>query len=170
MDVGIVGAGIVGLTLARALTLADPTCHVTVLEKEGSPGRHQTGHNSGVVHAGLYYKPGSLKAQLCGRGRGLLRDYCQEKGIPLQESGKVVVAVDETEVAGLREIERRATANRVPDLRWLDSSALAEVEPYARGVAALHSPRTGVVDFAEVAKAVATDFNRAGGTLRLTAR
>lgn len=166
MDVGIIGAGIVGLTLARALTAADPTCRVTVLEKEAEPGRHQTSHNSGVVHAGLYYKPGSLKARLCSRGRGLLRDYCQEKGLPFKESGKLVVAVDAAEIAGLREIHRRATENGVPDLRWLEGSALTEIEPHVRGVAAVYSPRTGVVDFPAVVTAIVAEFTEAGGQVR----
>lgn len=169
MDVGVVGAGIVGLTLARALTRADPSGTVTVLEKEPGAGRHQTGHNSGVVHAGLYYKPGSLKARLCSRGRGMMREYCSEKGIPFDETGKLVVAVDEGEVPGLREIERRATANGVPDLRWTSPREMAEIEPHVRGVAALHSPHTAVVDFRQVAGAVADDVRAAGGVVRFGA-
>lgn len=167
MNIGVVGAGIVGLALARAVALADPTSQVTVLEKEDAPGRHQTGHNSGVVHAGLYYKPGSLKARLCSQGRGMLRDYCHEKHVPFQESGKLVVAVDDHEVAGLREIERRAKENGVPDLRWLTAGEITEVEPYVRGAAGLHSPRTAVVDFGAVAKAVVADLSAAGGRLLL---
>ena len=166
MDVGVVGAGIVGLTLARQLGMSDPSCQVTILEKESSIGAHQTSHNSGVVHAGLYYAPGSLKAQLCTRGRGLLRDYCQATGVPYKESGKLVVAVDESELDGLREIHRRAEANGVADLRLLKGDAIAEVEPHVRGLAAIHSPRTAVVDFAAVAAAVADDVVRAGGSLR----
>ena len=165
MDVGIVGAGIIGLTLARELTMLDSSCRVTVLEKEAEAGRHQTSHNSGVVHAGLYYAPGSLKAQLCSRGRWLLIDYCRTKGVPYKESGKLVVAVNDGELAGLREIERRSQANRVPDLRWLPASAVTEIEPHVRAAAALHSPRTGVVDFADVAAAVADDVVAAGGRL-----
>ncbi len=169
MDIGVVGAGIVGLTLARALSMADPASRVTVLEKEPGIGRHQTGHNSGVVHAGLYYQPGSLKAQLCSRGRGMMREYCSDKGIAFEEAGKLVVAVDAGEVPGLKEIERRATANGVPGLRWISPAEMAAIEPHVRGVAALHSPHTAVVDFRQVARAVAEDVRAAGGEVRFGA-
>ncbi len=170
MDIGVVGAGILGLTLARALAAADPGSRITVLEKESGPARHQTGHNSGVVHAGLYYQPGSLKASLCARGRGLMRDYCADKGIPFDEAGKLVVAVDDGELAGLREIERRATANGVPDLRRVSPAEMVEIEPHVRGVAALHSPHTAVVDFSQVANAVVADVRAAGGAVRFGAQ
>lgn len=166
-SVCIVGAGIVGLAVARQLTLSAPDVHVTVLDKEKDVGLHQTGHNSGVVHAGLYYKPGSLKAALCGRGRSLMRDYCVEKGIPFDEVGKLVIAADDDEVAGLREIERRSQENQVPGLRWLDAEALRDVEPNAVGVAALHSPRTAITDFQAVTRAYADDVVSAGGIVRL---
>ena len=169
MDIGVVGAGIVGLTLARALSMADPASRVTVLEKEPGIGRHQTGHNSGVVHAGLYYQPGSLKAQLCSRGRGMMREYCSDKGIAFEEAGKLVVAVDAGEVPGLKEIERRATANGVPGLRWISPAEMAAIAPHVRGVAALHSPHTAVVDFRQVARAVAEDVRAAGGEVRFGA-
>ena len=167
MEVGIVGAGIVGLTLARELLHRDPSCSVTVLEKESSAGRHQTSHNSGVVHAGLYYAPGSLKATLCGRGRVAMRDYCIEKALPYNESGKLVVALDESELPGLRAIYERATANGVPDLRMLDRDQIREIEPHVHGLAAVHSPRTAVVDFAGVARAVAEDVTSMGGAVHL---
>lgn len=167
MHIGIIGAGIVGLALARHLAAIRPDCTVTVLEKEQSVARHQTGHNSGVVHAGLYYKPGSMKATFCSRGRGMMKDYCQEKGIEFQESGKLVVAVSAAELPGLREIERRSRLNGVPDLRWLDSREIAEIEPHAVGVAALHSPHTARVDFVAVARAIAEDVAAAGGQLQL---
>jgi L-2-hydroxyglutarate oxidase LhgO len=166
LHVGIVGAGIVGLTLARQLTLAEPACQVTIFEKEDALGKHQTSHNSGVVHAGLYYAPGSLKATLCSRGRGMLQEYCVEHQVPFRESGKLVVAVDEGEIAGLREIQRRSLANRVPDLRWMEAGEMAEIEPHVRGVAALHSPHTGVADFAALATAVADEVLRSGGELK----
>ena len=170
MDVGIVGAGIVGLTLARQLVLAEPSCRVTVFEKEDALGQHQTSHNSGVVHAGLYYAPGSLKATLCSRGRDMLREYCASANVPYRESGKLVVAVNDGEVAGLREIQRRSEANQVPDLRWLDGREIAEIEPHVRGVAALHSPHTGVADFAALARAVAAEVVGAGGVLKTSSR
>ncbi|WP_040690188.1 FAD-dependent oxidoreductase, partial [Nocardiopsis lucentensis] len=112
--VGVVGAGIIGLALARRLALQRPGVHVTVLEKEAWVAAHQTGHNSGVVHAGLYYRPGSLKATLCRRGVGLLREYCAEHGLPYQEVGKLLVAADADDTARLEAIERRAKDNGVP--------------------------------------------------------
>jgi L-2-hydroxyglutarate oxidase LhgO len=162
--VGVVGGGIVGLALARHL---GGRADVTVLEKEDRVGAHQTSHNSGVAHAGLYYQPGSLKARLCRRGITLLEAYCRERGLPYIECGKLVVARDETETGPLAEIERRALANGVPGLRRLDSGGLREVEPHARGVAALHSPRTAIVDFAAVARAFAEEVREAGGEIRV---
>ena len=155
----VIGAGIVGLATAREIKRRRPQDEVVVLEKEGAVARHQTSHNSGVVHAGLYYQPGSLKAQLCARGRMLLKEYCEEHGLPYVECGKVVVACDESEIPALRRLEERATANGVPGLRWVDRAGLAEIEPHARGVAALHSPRTAIVDFAAVARALADEVD-----------
>jgi L-2-hydroxyglutarate oxidase LhgO len=153
----VVGAGIIGLATAREL--ARRGHEVVVLEKEGAVARHQTSHNSGVVHAGIYYAPGSLKAQLCRRGRSLLQEYCTEHAIPYVECGKVVIATDGSQIAALRSLESRATANAVPGLRWLDRSALKEIEPHAGGVAALHSPHTAIVDFAAVARSLATGLD-----------
>src|SRR6187551_3629248 len=116
-QVGVIGAGIVGLAVARRISEAFPDIEVTVLEKENRVAVHQTGHNSGVVHAGLYYVPGSLKATLCRRGVDLLREYCQEKNLPYDECGKLVVAIDESERPALERIQDRATRNQVPDLR-----------------------------------------------------
>lgn len=153
----VIGAGIIGLATARELRLRGH--EVVVLEKEDAVARHQSSHNSGVVHAGIYYPPGSLKARLCTRGRALLKEYCEEHAIPYVECGKVVVAAGESQVPALRELEARATANAVPSLRWLDRAALNEIEPHAGGVAALHSPRTAVVDFAQVARSLAADLD-----------
>ena len=150
----MVGGGIVGLATARQLRHRFPDSEVTVLEKESEVGRHQTGHNSGVVHAGLYYPPGSLKAALCSRGRVLLKEFCVEHGVAFQECGKVVVARHEGELDALATIEARANANGVPDLRRLGPAGLADVEPNAAGVAALHSPRTAITDFAAIARAL----------------
>ncbi|MBO2450257.1 L-2-hydroxyglutarate oxidase [Actinomadura barringtoniae] len=161
------GAGILGLAVARRLAEVRPDDSVTVLEKEDRVAAHQTGHNSGVAHAGLYYAPGSLKATLCRRGIGLLKDYCGERGLPFDECGKVVVARDESELGALAEIERRATENGVPGLRRLSAAGLREVEPHAAGVAALHSPHTAIVDFPAVARAYADDVRKAGGTIKL---
>jgi len=165
VSIGVVGGGIIGLATARRL--ASRGARVTVLEKEDRLAAHQTGRNSGVAHAGLYYAPGSLKATLCRRGVELLREYCLERGLPYIECGKVVVARHAGEVSRLREIQRRALANGVPGLRWLDPAGLGEVEPHAAGVAALHSPRTAIVDFPAVARAFADDVTAAGGTVLL---
>ena len=140
-----------------------------MLEAEDRIGRHQTGRLSGVIHAGIYYEPGSLKARLCVVGARELYAYCEERGIPHERSGKLVVAVDEEELGRLDELERRGRANDVPGLRRLGGEEIAEVEPHARGAAALHSPATGVVDFVTVAEAYASDVWRAGGTIHLGA-
>ena len=165
--IGVVGAGIVGLALARRILLQRPGTRVTVLEKEDRVAAHQTGHNSGVVHAGLYYKPGSLKATLCRRGVGLLRDYCAEYGLPYDEVGKVVVALDAEEEARLDDIERRAEENGVPGVTRLGPQGLRDIEPHAAGVAALHSPSTAVTDFVAVAEQLADDVRRSGGRVLL---
>jgi L-2-hydroxyglutarate oxidase LhgO len=154
----IVGAGIIGLATARELRHRHPDAAVTVVDKEAAVARHQTSHNSGVVHAGLYYQPGSLKARLCTRGRQLLREFCEARGLPYQECGKLVVASTTDEVPALRQIEARAEANGVPELRWLTGAELNDIEPHAAGVAALHSPRTAIVDFPKVAEAIAAEL------------
>jgi L-2-hydroxyglutarate oxidase LhgO len=165
--VGVIGAGILGLAVARRLKELEPGIELTVLEKEDRVGAHQTGHNSGVAHAGVYYTPGSLKAQLCRRGIGLLKAYCQDHQIAYEECGKLIVARDPDELPRLDEIERRATANGVPGLKRLTPAEMADIEPYVRGVAALHSPTTAIVDFPAVASAYAEDVRAAGGTVRL---
>jgi len=168
-NVVVVGAGIVGLAVARQIARSLPDSVVTVLDKESVVGAHQTGHNSGVVHAGLYYQPGSLKATLCRRGMSLLREYTAEKAIPYSAVGKLVVAADEDEVLALREIERRSILNGVPGLTWLDGSQIRELEPHVTGAAGLHSPSTAITDFGAVARAYADDVVSAGGELILGA-
>lgn len=163
----IIGGGIVGLATARRLLLDEPDAEVTVLEKERALASHQTGRNSGVVHAGLYYEPGSLKARLCLRGGALLREYCAEKGIAYEECGKVVVALEESEMRRLRALTERAVANGVPDLRIVDQAELKRIEPHVEGIAALHSPHTAIVDYGAVARFFADDVRAAGGTVRL---
>ena len=165
--IGVVGAGIIGLAVARRMTQLRPEAVVTVLEKEDAIATHQTGRNSGVAHAGIYYAPGSLKAELCRRGVGLLRGYCEERGIRFVECGKVVVALDEGELDRLRELERRASANGVPGVRWLDQSELRELEPNVAGIAGLHSPTTAITDFGAVAEALRGDVGSAGGSVEL---
>ena len=160
----VVGAGIVGLAVARAL--AETGREVVVLEKEPSPATHQSGHNSGVVHAGIYYPPRSLKAALCRRGGELLKEYCHVHGLEYREIGKVIVARDDTERERLAELERRAQANRVPGVRRLDRAALREVEPHVAGLAALHSPFTAIVDFVALCLSYAADVEALGGTVQ----
>jgi L-2-hydroxyglutarate oxidase len=167
VDLAVVGGGILGLATARELLARRPGASVVVLEREAELARHQTGHNSGVIHAGIYYAPGSLKARLCVEGARELYEYCDEHDIPCRRSGKLIVARDESELGRLHELERRGRANEVPGLRRLDASGLREIEPNARGVAALHSPGTGVVDFAAVARSFAADVEAAGGQIHL---
>jgi (S)-2-hydroxyglutarate dehydrogenase len=162
-DLAVVGAGILGLAVARELLLRHPELSVRVLEKEDEVGAHQTGHNSGVIHAGIYYAPGSLKARLCVQGARALYEYCEANGVRAERCGKLIVAVDRSELPRLDELERRGRANGVPGLRRLGAEEIAELEPHARGVAALHSPATGVVDFRAVARALATELSERGG-------
>jgi L-2-hydroxyglutarate oxidase LhgO len=162
-QVGVVGAGLVGLAVARRL--AGQGLDVTVLEKEQDVAVHQSGHNSGVVHSGIYYPAGSLKARLTRRGVELLKDFCAAHDLVYREIGKVVVALDDLEVRRLRDIEERAHLNGVPGVRWLDAAALREIEPNVAGVAALHSPTTAIVDYRAVARAMAADLRASGGRL-----
>jgi 2-hydroxyglutarate dehydrogenase len=161
-DLAVIGGGIIGLATARELMRRRPEASMAVLEREPEIAQHQTGRNSGVVHAGIYYAPGSLKARLCVAGARGLYDYCEEHGVPFRRSGKLIVARDESELARLDELERRGRENAVPGLRRLDAAGLREIEPHCRGVAALHSPETGVVDFADVARAIAAELAGAG--------
>ena len=166
----VIGGGIVGLAVARELTSRFPGIQVTVFEKEDRLAAHQSGHNSGVVHAGIYYTPGSLKARLCTRGGSLLREFCQEHQIRLRELGKLVVASSEAELDGLAEIERRATANGVPGIRRVAASDIGQIEPYVRGAGALYSPHTASVDFVGMCQALAGEITAAGGTIHLGTR
>jgi (S)-2-hydroxyglutarate dehydrogenase len=145
------------LALARELTVRHPRLSVCVLEREAELGAHQTGHNSGVIHAGVYYQPGSLKARLCVEGARELYAYCAEREIPHEACGKLIVASERSELTRLDELERRGRANAVPGLRRVDAAGIRELEPHARGIAGLHSPATGIVDFAAVARSYARD-------------
>ncbi|MBO0804863.1 MAG: L-2-hydroxyglutarate oxidase [Nocardiopsaceae bacterium] len=166
-DIGIVGAGIVGLAVARQLSAAGHT--VTVFEKEDQVARHQTGRNSGVVHAGIYYAPGSAKATLTRRGVGLLKQYCADRQLPYDERGKLIVARDEAETIKLRELERRSVANGVPGIRWLTGGELREMEPEVAGVAALLSPSTAITDYPAITRAYGEDVVKNGGRILLSA-
>ena len=162
----VVGGGIIGTAVARRLLELRPEAQVTLLEKEDRLAAHQTGRNSGVVHAGLYYQPGSLKALLCRRGVGLLKDFCAEKGIAYDEIGKVLVALDAAEEQRLDGIAERARANGVPGIRIIDRAELQELEPHVTGVAGLHSPTTAIVDYPAVTRALAADAEARGAAIR----
>ncbi|MDD9206376.1 L-2-hydroxyglutarate oxidase [Georgenia sp. 10Sc9-8] len=162
----VVGGGILGVAVAHRLLELHPEATVSVLEKEHALARHQTGHNSGVVHAGLYYAPGSLKARLCRQGVGLLKDFCTERELPYRQIGKVLVARDDAESVRLDGIADRAHANGVPGVRRLDAAGLRELEPHVRGVAALHSPTTAIVDYPAITRRLAALVIEAGGQVR----
>lgn len=164
--IGIVGAGIVGLATAREIALSRPGTRVVVFEKEREVALHQTGHNSGVVHAGIYYTPGSLKAELTVRGVALLRAYCEDRELPYREIGKLVVAVREDELGRMNALYDRARNNHVPELRKVSREEIREIEPNAGGVAALYSPRTAITDYPAIARAFAEDVTGSGGEVR----
>ncbi len=167
MRVAVVGAGIVGLAAARTVLRAAPDAELVVIDKEPAVGAHQTGHNSGVLHAGLYYVPGSLKARLCRRGVELMSAYCAEQRIALEQCGKVLVATNEVELARAEGILERSRANGVPGVRMVSESELRTLEPQASGIGGLHSPTTAILDFRQVARHFADDVVSLGGRLEL---
>ena len=166
----VVGGGILGAAVARRLLQVEPDSRVVLLEKEDALARHQSGRNSGVVHAGLYYPPGSLKATLCRRGVGLLQEVCDTHGVAYRQCGKVLVALDAAEAGRLGDIEARARANGVPGVRRVDADGLRALEPHVAGVAGLHSPSTAIVDFPGVTRALAGEVTRRGGAVALAER
>jgi L-2-hydroxyglutarate oxidase len=161
-DLAVVGGGILGLAVARELTRRRPGLNAVVLEAAPAVAGGQTGANSGVIHAGIYYAPGSLKARLCVEGAREMYEFCDEHGIRYDRCGKVIVARDSSELPALDELERRGRENEVPGLRRLSAAELADVEPHCQGVAALHSPATGIVDFSDVARALADQLSASG--------
>lgn len=165
-DILIVGGGLVGLGTALKLQRKYPNQSVTVLEKENTVGQHQSTHNSGVLHCGLYYKPGSLKAKLAVTGIREMTEFCREQHIPHDICGKVVVAADQSEVPRLEELQRRGQANGLQGLRLLSAVELHEVEPHVRGIAALHVPQEGIVDYAAVCASLVRLIELNGGTVR----
>lgn len=167
-DVAVIGGGLVGL--ATAMALAARGASVTVLEAEDRLAAHQSGHNSGVIHSGLYYKPGSLKARLCVEGARALWSFCEEEGIAAERCGKLVVATREEELPRLDELERHGQANGLSGLRRLRAEEIREIEPHAAGIAALHVPETGIVDYPAVARAYARRIERRGGRILTNAR
>jgi L-2-hydroxyglutarate oxidase LhgO len=166
-DVVVVGAGIIGLAVARELQARTPGARLAVLDKEPVLGFHQTAHSSGVVHRGVYYAPGSLKARLCVEGAARLLEYCEARGIPIRRCGKVVVATSDEELSRLEELHRRSVANGVPRVELIGPERLRELEPHVAGLRAIHSPETSVVDFSLVARAYGDDVTQAGGELLL---
>ncbi len=162
-DVAIIGAGIIGLATALRLLQQRPDLRVVVLEKEATVASHQTGHNSGVLHAGLYYEPGSLKARLCREGKRELEAYCAAHGVPIEHTGKLVVALHESELPRFERLHERALANEVPGLEVVGPERIRELEPHAVGIRALWSPSTGIVDYLAVSRAYAADMAARGG-------
>ncbi len=165
-DLVVVGAGIVGLAVAREWLSRRPDDAVAVLERESGPARHQTGHNSGVIHGGIYYVPGSLKARLCVEGARLMYEFCDEHAIRYERCGKLIVAVDQSELPRLDDLEARGIANSVPGLRRIGGDEIIDREPNATGLQALHAPNTGIVDYGEVARILAEDLMSKGVTMR----
>src|SRR3954469_18924603 len=165
-DIVIIGGGIVGLATAMELLTRYPALKLVILEKEHELSQHQTGHNSGVIHSGIYYAPGSLKAKACVAGGAALTRYCDERGIPYDLCGKVIVATQESELPRLEELQRRGIANGVAGLEMIGPERLRELEPHCVGIQALWSPRTGIIDYTLVASAYADDVRESGGEIR----
>jgi L-2-hydroxyglutarate oxidase LhgO len=166
-DIAVVGGGIVGLATARELLRRHPRLKLANIEKEDAYNRHQTGHNSGVIHSGIYYKPGSLKAKLCVEGRILARTYCDEKGIPYKMVGKLVVATEPSELGRLQDLYVRGQQNGIDGLELLDAHQIEDREPYCKGLRAIFSPVTGIVDWGAVSSHYAEDAREAGADMYL---
>ena len=164
----IIGGGIIGLAIAYQA--ARTGAQVRVLEKETTVGQHQSTHNSGVLHAGLYYKPGSLKARLATRGIRLMTQFCEQNAVPFEICGKLVVATEEVELPRLRELLSRGTQNGLRDLRWLEPEAFKEIEPHVAGIAAVHVPEEGIVDYAKVCQVLVEKITELGGEVVTGAR
>ena len=164
-DIAVIGGGIVGLGTALALAERHAGCSLAVIEKEPELASHQTGRNSGVVHAGIYYRTGSAKAKLCVEGVRLLTRFCDENGVKYDRCGKLIAAVDDGELPRLQELYERGTANGVPGLEIIGPERARELEPHARAVRALYSPATAVIDFREVAEAMAARLRRHGARI-----
>ncbi len=169
-DLLVIGAGIVGLATAMEVTSRFPQMRIIIVDKEDRVAAHQTGHNSGVIHSGLYYKTGSLKARNCVAGAASMKRFCQEHGVVFEECGKLVGATTPEEVLRLEDLHRRGTANRVPGLRMLQREQFREIEPHCAGICALRVPSTGIVDYTVVAQKYAELIQRAGGELVLGAK
>lgn len=166
-DFTVVGAGIVGLSTAYKLSLSFPNANILVLEKENRVSPHQTGHNSGVIHSGIYYKPGSYKAKNCVDGRHQLVEFCKENDVAHEICGKIIVASDESEIPKLNEIYNRGLENEIEGINIIDNAEMLEIEPYVTGVQAIHVPCTGIVDFAGVCKVLAEKITANGSRVEL---
>jgi len=169
-DVTVIGGGIIGTATAMRLAKTYPNLKIGVVEKERAVAGHQTGHNSGVIHSGIYYAPGSLKAKNCVTGARDLMQWCDENEIPYELCGKVIIATSEEELPRLDELYRRGTANGVPGLEMIDAARVREIEPEASAIRGLLSPKTGIIDYTQVTKSYATHLQRAGGEIVLNAR
>ena len=164
-DVAIIGGGILGLATARALMERTPRARIVILEKETKLATHQTGHNSGVIHSGIYYRPGSYKARLCVEGARLMVEFCANHGIRTPRIGKVIVATEPAELPRLDTLYQRGIANGVPGVRMIEPDELREIEPHAKALKAIHSPNTAIVDYGEVAAAMAQELQGRGVTM-----
>lgn len=165
-DIVVIGGGVVGLSVAREATRQFPRMRAVVLEKEAKVGSHQSGHNSGVIHSGVYYKPGSMKARTCVAGAAAMVEFCREQSVPFEICGKVIVATSQDEIPRLQNLLERGGANGVPGLRMIGPEELREIEPHSAGVMALHVPGTGVTDFAKVCEKYAELIAAQGGEVR----
>ncbi|XP_050541818.1 L-2-hydroxyglutarate dehydrogenase, mitochondrial [Daktulosphaira vitifoliae] len=164
-DVVVVGGGIIGCATARALLIENRNLRVGLVEKENKLSFHQSGHNSGVIHAGIYYKPGSLRAKLCIKGLQMTYDYCNKKNIPYKKCGKLIVATNENEIKRLIDLYERGMQNSTPDIKLLDEHEIKTIEPHCKGLNAIYSPHTGIVDWATVTQNYAADFKHMGGKI-----
>ena len=169
-DLTIIGGGIVGLATALKITAAHPNVRLLILEKEAGLSRHQTGNNSGVIHSGLYYRPGSLKARTCVTGRKALLEFCDEHAVPYEICGKLVVAISEQELPRLEELHRRGIANGLQGIEVIGPERMKELEPHSIGIKGLYVPETGIIDYKKVAEAYANKIRNAGGDIRLSQR
>ena len=169
-DIAVIGGGIVGLATALALKSRQPDCSLAVLEKESGLATHQTGHNSGVIHAGIYYKPGSYKAKLCVHGSRLIMQFCEENGVPYEKCGKLIVATSDSELPRLQSLYERGMANGIQGLELIGPERTREIEPHAKAVRALFSPNTAITDFSRVANAMGARIKTEGGSIFCSAR
>jgi L-2-hydroxyglutarate oxidase len=169
-DLTVIGGGIIGLSTAMHIIEAHPRIKLLLLEKESQIAEHQTGHNSGVIHSGLYYRSGSIKARTCVAGRKALIEFCDKNSVPYEICGKIVVATSSEEIPRLEELYRRGIANELQGIEMIGPDRLKEIEPYANGVKALHVPETGIIDYRKVATAYAAKIHASGGAIRTSHR